>query len=1029
VLSAIYLSLNKIMRMRKLSLLLTAFLFFSGTLLAQKTITGTVTDEAGKPIADVSVTVKGTSTGTVTKANGTYSLNLPANAKQIVFSAVEYTTQTINVGSRNVYSVTLAGVGSKDLGDVVVTGIKNIKRSSYGGASTKLVARELEDRPVGSFDQLLQGQAPGLLAVTGSGQPGNSTNVTIRGLSSIQGGSAPLYIVDGIQVEGGVFQGLNPNDFASVDILKDAAATALYGSRGGNGVIVITTRRGRAGKLRLGYGAQFGVKQRPDFAFEPMNTTELLKAQEDYGKIAGGGAVMPGWHYSTANPRYATLSPAQRASEALILDSISKINVDWKDYIFRNGPFSNHEITLSGGTGKTAFFSSLGIYNEKGTTYRTDMKRISMRNNIDYSDDKVSFAFSSNLAYTKRNFQQSTTTNGLGNPFLVVNVNVPYANVFKANGYDYETGGAAQHNAANQLDLTRYDENYNNQFKGVASVTASYKLLKDLTLGATAGVDFRETQNTNYGSRLAFTRVTSTSVTGNAGFVTEGLARQLIGSVRPSINYVKTVKEKHKIDVLAFGEYIRTHTKSINLTGFGIDPRTPGTPAAITQGNAVNSLFATVGGNKSQSSIVSAGGIASYTFDDKYTITGTLRTDFSSKLAKDNRQATFYSISGVWNAHKEKFLANSRMVNTLRVRASYGSAGANAENFPFGDFGYLTTNANGSYAGLNTIIVNNYGNNELKWETIFTTNLGVDFSLVNSRVYGSVEVYDKRTKDVFVGKTFSAAGAGLAGTFVNAGELQNKGFEWDVNVDVIKKRNFVLGIRVNGSYNLNKILSLGGVGSYTSGTSLVSEGLPLGTHNEVGWAGVDAATGAPLYYKKDGTITNTYSADDKVQKWGTYQAPWQGGFGPNIRFGGFVFSALFSWQRGGTKVDNLEFFVENPVGFMSNGFNQSRDLNFWKQPGDIASTPSPLFTTNFSSKLIHDASFLRLRDVQLSYVLPESITNKLKFISKARFYVQGNNLFIWTKWRGMDPEAGVVNINLSEFPNPRSITGGIDISF
>lgn len=1017
--------------MRKLLSLLTAFLFFSGTLLAQKTITGTVTDESGKPIADVSVTVKGTSTGTVTKANGTYSLNIPANAKQIVFSAVEYTTQTINVGSRNVYSVTLVGVGSKDLGDVVVTGIKNIKKADFSGATSKIAARQVEDRPVGSFDQLLQGNVPGLLAVTGSGQPGNNTNVTIRGSSSIAGGSAPLYIVDGIQVESGVFQGFNPNDFASVEVLKDAGATALYGSRGASGVIVVTTKRGKAGKLKLGYGAQFGVKQRPEFAFRPMNTTELLKAQEDYGKIVGGAttpAAMPGWYYSTANPRYATLTPAQKAAEALILDSISKLNVDWKDYIFRNGPFSNHEVTLSGGTGKTVFYSSLGLYNEKGTTARTDMKRVTLRNNIDFSDDKVNISFTSNLAYVKRNFQQSTTTNGLGNPFLIVNINAPYVKIYKDNGYDYEVGTNRYHDGAIQLDLTRYDQNYNNQIKAVLGTTASYKFTKDLSVATTAGVDFRETQGTNYGSQLAFTRTISTSATGRAGFLTESLARLFVANVRPSVNYNKTIKEKHKVDVTVFGEYIRTHSKTFTATGYGIDPRTPGTPAAITQGNAVNSLFANVGGGKSENSLLSAGGILTYSFNNKYAATLTYRSDFSSKLPKANQQANFYSISGVWNVHKEEFLKGSSFVNNLRLRASYGGAG-NAENFPFGDFGYLTTYGNGAYAGLVTIGVNNYGNNDLKWETTYTLNIGTDFSLWKNRIYGSLELYDRRTKDLFVQKRLTAPGAGLVFTNINAGELQNKGFEWDVSVDVIRKRDFTFTLRANGSYNANKVLSLGGEPSYAVGTSQITEGLPLGSHNEVGWAGVDAATGAPLYYKKDGTITNVFPTNDKVQKWGTFEAPWKGGFGPSIRYKGFDFSALFSWQSGAYKMDNLEYFVENPVGFLSGGFNQSSDLNFWKQPGDIASTPSPLYGTQFSSKLIHDASFLRLRDVQISYRLPQSVTEKLKFISGARFYVTGTNLFIWTKWRGMDPEAGVVNINLSEYPNPRGITGGIDITF
>jgi TonB-linked SusC/RagA family outer membrane protein len=1025
--------------MRKLLLMLTAFLFFSGALLAQKTITGTVTDETGKPIADVSVTVRGTTTGTVTKANGTYSLNLPANAKQIVFSAVEYASQTINIGSRNVYSVTLTGVGSKDLGEVVVTGIANKKKAEYTGASSKITNRVIEDRPVGSFDQLLQGRAPGLLALTGSGQPGNNTNIIIRGTSSVTGTSSPLYIVDGIQVEAGAFQGFNPNDFSNIEVLRDAAATALYGSRGSAGVIVVTTKRGAAGKLKLSYSSQMGVKARPDFAFRPMNTNELLKAQEDYGiavndTIGSISATMPGWYYSPLNRRYNTLNPTQRAAEARILDSIRAINTNWKDEVFRNGPFSNHELSLSGGTGKTRFFNSIALYNETGTTLRTDMKRVSMRNNINYDDDKVSIALSTSLAYTKRNFQQSTAAANLGNPFLIINVTSPYSKVFNPDG-SYVTGNTGNgFAAANTLDLTRYDQNYNNQIKAVASLIASYKITKNLSAGVTTGVDFRETQNTNYGNQLAFIRVTSTTATGRAGFVTDGLDRIFTSTVRPSLNFNKVFAEKHKLDVAVYGEYIRNFSKTFNATGFGIDPRTPATPAAITQGNGTNNLFAQITGRKSENSLLSGLTTASYTFSDKYTVSGSYRSDFSSKLPKANRQANFYSVGAVWNAHKESFLSSSRFINSLRVRASFGGSG-NADNFPVdarneSDFTFLTTfSGSGNYAGLPTIAVSNYGNNDLQWERTEVLNIGTDYSIWKNRIYGSIDVYDKRTKDLFVVKQFTLPGAGGNTSNINAGVLQNKGFEWDFNIEVVKTRNLTWTLNSNGAYNRNKVLSLGGEKSFARNTSLITEGLPLFSHNEVGWAGVDAATGAPLYFDKAGNITTAYSADFATQQWGTAEAPWKGGFGTSLRYKGLDLQVLFSWQRGAAKFDNLEFFVENPVGFMFNGYNQSSTLNFWKKPGDVASVQSPLFGNTFSSKFIHDASFMRLRDITLSYTLPSNVVEKLKFISRARFFVQGTNLFIWTKWRGMDPEAGAININLSEFPNPRAITGGIDITF
>jgi len=289
------------MHMRKLLLSLTAFLLFTGSLLAQKSITGTVTDDKGNPLPNVSVVVKGTTMGTVTKSDGSYSLTLPANAKQLEFTFLGYTTQTVNINASARYSITLVSSDSKEIDEVVVTGISRANKSTFSGAASKIDEKQIRNQPVGSLDQLFQGRAPGVLGLTSSGAPGNNATIIIRGTGSIVGGSSPLYIIDGIPVEAGVFQSLNPNDFASIDILRDASSTALYGSRGSAGVIVVTTKRGTAGKMKLTYSGQIGIKSKPDFAFRPMNTSEILKAQEDYG--VGGGAiadptVLPGWYYS-----------------------------------------------------------------------------------------------------------------------------------------------------------------------------------------------------------------------------------------------------------------------------------------------------------------------------------------------------------------------------------------------------------------------------------------------------------------------------------------------------------------------------------------------------------------------------------------------------------------------------------------------------------------------------------------------------------------------------------------------------------
>ncbi|MEO7982679.1 MAG: SusC/RagA family TonB-linked outer membrane protein, partial [Bacteroidota bacterium] len=816
--------------------------------------------------------------------------------------------------------------------------------------------------------------------------------------------------------------------------------------RGSAGVIVITSKRGVAGKIRVTYDGQLGTKSRPDFAFRTMTTAELFQAQKDYGTVLNnnavlggstfaGSATIPGWYYSPSNPRYAALSATAKADADRILDSTSKINTNWYDEFFRTGTFSNHQISISGGTGKTRFYSSVAMYNEEGTTARTDMKRITLRNNVDYADDKLTFGFSSTLGYTKRNFQQSTVTNSLGNPFLAVNLQVPYTTVRNPDG-TYNLGTGSKYVGTTQLDLNFWDKNYNDQMKATVGFNAAYKITKELTAALITGIDFRETQNSNYGSKLAYSRRISTSITGAAGFQFEDLTRFATSTVRPTLTFRKNFADKHDLEVVALGEYIQENYKGFQLQGFGIDPRTPNTPSAITYGTSANQFYeiaggigasTTSGGNaKERTGLLSGLATLRYTYNGKYTFTGSFRADGSSKLPKATRWQNFFSVGAIWEISKEDFLKNSNAVNVLRLRASYGNSG-NANNFP-SSYLYQATYAASTYSGLPTQVATYPGNPEVKWEVTYVTNIGLDFELMKRRIYGDVNWYDKRTKDLFVNKTLTAEGGSFT-IAVNAGELQNTGFEWNVNGEVLRKKNFVWTLFATGGYNKNKLLDLGGQKPYASGTSFLKIGLPLGSHNEVKWGGVDAATGTPLYYDTLGHLTTLYAASNAVTTHGTWEAPWKGGFGTSLRYKNFDLSVLFSWQQGARKYDNLEYFVENPVGFLAGGYNQSSSLNFWKKPGDVVSTPSPLYGTNFSSKLIHDASFVRLRDVTLSYSLPSSVLSKAKFISAVKFYVQGTNLFIWTHWRGMDPEAGPVNINLSEYPNPRAITGGLTVSF
>ncbi len=1009
--------------------------FFSNTVVAQtKTISGRVTDVNKNPIANVSVFVKGTTVGTATATDGSYSINVPANGTQIEFTSLGYEPQLFTIGNRKSFSPVMAGTGSKILEEVVVTGISRIKKSQFAGAASKVTAKEVENKPAGSFDQMLQGRVPGLVVITGSGQPGTTAGLIIRGQNSISGGTGPLFVIDGIPIEGDAFQGINTNDIASIEVLRDAATQALYGSRGSGGVIVITTKRVSSGKMKFGYSAQLGSKSKPDYALTPMNTTQLLKAQHDYGKITldNDNQQIPGWYYSADNPRVQGQTPAEQLQSKHIYDSIAGINTDWFNEFFRRGTFKNHEISLSGGSDKTRFYSNLGFYSEQGIVNPSDMKRLSWRTNVDFSDDRFTVALSSNISYAKRNYDPNFP-GFIFNSFLTPAIQTPYARVRKPDG-SYDVGetvsdiGTSKYFAAQYLDVKAKDKTYNDQAKITVGANLSYRFSPNLVAAVHASADFRETQNSAYNNRETFIRQTdpSQAPTTQAGSQQEDLDRALTTDFRPSLTFTKTVNDKHDIEVTAMGEYIQEDGKNFTLIGYGIDPRIGNTPGAITQGNADNDLFATVGGSKYQATTASGLLLGRYTYAGKYTLTGSYRKDGSSRLPKANRWTGFYSVGAVWDITKEKFASNSKIVNVLRFKVSYGGSG-NGNNFP-GPYYYQSQYGTGSYAGLPTQGVATPGNPDAKWETTYTLNIGTDFELANRRIYGDLNVYNKKTDDLYVDRNLSAESGGYA-VPVNAGAVQNRGFEWNVNVDVIRKKDLVVTLLANGAYNKNKLLSIGGETPYGIGTSFLEVGLPLGSHYETAWAGVDAATGSPLYYTKDGRLTNVYSADDKVARWGTWEAPWKGGFGTNIRFKAIELSVFFSWQRGAVKSDNLEYFTENPNGFLAGGYNQSASLNFWQQPGDIASTPNPNYAVNFSSKLLHDASFMRLRDITMSYTFPKSLFAGKKIFSSAKFYVQATNVYIWTKWRGLDPEAGAANLNLGEYPNPRAITVGLNTTF
>ncbi|HEY8387908.1 MAG TPA: SusC/RagA family TonB-linked outer membrane protein [Parasegetibacter sp.] len=1015
--------------MRKLVLLLLGSLFAYTQIIAQtRTVTGRVIDEQSEPIPNVSVQARPGDVGVATDAKGAFSISIPLSTKNLEFTAVGYARQIITIPETNNVTVVMKRADD-ELENVIITGYSREKRSEFAGAATKVGGDKIKNVPIGSFDQILQGRVPGLTVISTSGQPGSYASMYLRGATSIEGGSVPLFIIDGIPVEATVFQSLNPNDIESVDVLKDATAAALYGSRGAAGVIVVTTRRGSGGKAVLSYSGQYGKKFRPVSKYDMMNARELLQAQEDLGLLIPTSATtfgLPGWVLSKKNPDYINASAQDKARMDQMYDSLLSNETNWDDLIFRDGRFQNHELTLTGGSGKTRFFSNLSMYKEEGIIHRTDMKRLSFRNNLDYSDERLSLAVSTYIGYTKRNFQETDDQGTIGNPFLDTRITPSYIRPYNEDG-SIAVGVQGFFAGPNQLDMLKYHKYYNDQAKVMLSANANYRITDHIYAGLLAGLDFRETQSTSYRDPQGWFAQSSSNIRTRSGAHAEGLNRFLTLNSRAFAGYKNSFNDVHEIDFTVYGELIQSYFKGFSFTGYGVDSKRPNTPAAITPGNAGNQLFSAVSGSKSEwamSSLISTG---RYTYDSKYTLNLTYRYDGVSSLPENQKFHGFYSVGAIWDVLREPFMNNVASADVLRLKLSYGES-ANAENFPLGNYGSRVLYDEGLYGDSTTIIPVTTGNAQADWEYTQVTNFGIDYSFFGNKLSGDLNLYNKTTKNLYLDQTLPAtAGGQFSSIKVNSGSMRNRGVELTLNYNILRNQNMSWDVNFNGAYNENKIIDLGGMTSYPYGTSQITVGLPFASHYEVAWAGVDAATGKALYYTKDGKITDVYSDEDRVQTWGSSVPKYTGGFGTNFNFKGFEISGFFSFIAGVTRVNNLEFFMENPA-FLLQGYNQAKSLNFWKQPGDIATTESPLYTIEFTSKYIQDASFLRFRNLTVAYNLPQNVLNKVKHISAVRVYLVGQNLHVWTNWKGYDPEISG-NLALDDFPSPRAFTGGIEIRF
>ncbi|TCK65269.1 TonB-linked SusC/RagA family outer membrane protein [Winogradskyella wandonensis] len=1023
----------------KLTWLLTLFMAFVMQLSfgQEKDITGTVTAASdGLPLPGVNVIVKGTARGTQTDFDGKYSIKAKAG-DVLVFSFVSMKTTEKTVGASNVINLVMAD-DVASLEEVVITGYSGAKNSAKVASALSTVSSEsIEQVPINSIDQVLQGNAAGVSVNTGSGQPGQSATIIIRGRASINGDIEPLFVIDGIPVDQDNFRSLNQNDIESMSVLKDAAATAIYGNRGAGGVILITTKRGKKGSgLKVQYRTLYGLSRNPNANFDVMDTRQLLTWRRD---ILGSGF---GSNFTDA-------------------EIAAQPNTDWSDIFFRDGINQSHEFVVTQGGELNTSYTSLNYFEQEGTTLGSKLQRFSARTNFsgNTSDNKFSYSTGLTVNYSKSSFIVDAARGGntggqLDNAFIVPYIGLPYLDPFNADGSlnifgtqasgAFDGAGNLSPGGANgfvntpfiALNTVRLNPDVEREFRGIGTLSGDYNFVKNLTASATFGIDYTNVESLNIVSPGSIRGlITPTAGSANKGSQSESFFRRASFNMNASLRYVNDFfSDKLNLNAAVFGEYNYTNFQNAGFTAFGLNPALPGSGAGFTPGTVVenggNPYIPNVFSTESEIALASIFGSISLDWDGKYGFEGTIRRDGTSRFVT-NRYGTFWSVAGRWNIDNEPFMEGVDWVNTLKLRASYGTVGNQGVGSIYE--GLQTVGAGVGYQNSVSYSVTNLRDSNIKWEEKTSANIGLSFGFFNNRLTGELDFYRDYTNDLFDGRLLSTAGTGFGSVTTNVAEMSNTGVDLQISYDLLRKsdtNNWSIRLNANGNYNKNEVELVSSDTGFTGNTLRVQEGRPIFTWFLPRWAGVNPANGDPLYLDADGNLTDVFSNNNAVYLDKNFDPTYTGGFGADISYKNFTLNSLFSFAADRWRQNSSLAIVED-VGLA--GFaNQSVSmLNAWTTPGQITDIPALSnggLRAVDGDRYLEDASFLRLRNVTLAYNFDSETLAKSNIFTAARLYLQGTNLITWSKWRGFDPE-GNGSTGFFDYPVARTFTVGFDLTF
>ena len=991
---------------------------------AQKPVTGVVKTQDGDPIPGATVMLVGTALGTDTDSEGKYTLTLK-KGDRIEVHYEGFKSTTVTVSDSGILNVTLVEDDSYFIDEIIVDTYRTTSKEENATSVSSVTSKTIEGRPNASIIQTLQGQVPGLNIMTGSGQPGAVSQVTLRGLGSINGSTEPLYVIDGVPMSSNRFRSLNPNEIERVDILKDAGATAIYGNRGANGVIVITTKRGSfESDLSIRYIGTVGVSSIQRNQYNLMNTS-------DYADFI-----------STARQYYpsvgSNLNNRQKA-----------IDTDWTDVFFNDAISQSHTATFSAGSKNLSTFTSVGYSEYGGTLKGTDLKRFNVRTNLDGKNNsgRLTYGTTFTANYSKSNMENASGTNGVNqNYFLGAFQSLPYIdpNTY-TNGYDLFQGYLnGTYGISNGMPLFLMDKRATsgfgqNEFKMLVNGNINYKLSDHFTIGNQTGADY-QTINQNTWTRYdAFNEylyaVQGQEYRGNVGDIFE---ERFVFNSNTNLRYQNTFNDVHKVSAGVFVEYLKAHFKSRSINKDGFDPifwSDGGSTGWIGAAENYQLYAPRASMSRINSGLFSYFGTASYDYDRRYGVDGTIRRDASFRFSDDNRWGTFWSVAARWNINNEKFMENS-VFNTLKLRASYGTAG-NQDITNEGFFGgyhlYDTRYSSGvGYNGQTGLTLSQLPNRNLQWEVISQANIGLDFGVWSDRLRGSVDVYRKQTDELYLNRPMSAIN-GAATLNSNYGTMKNEGVEVNVAGDVIRTQDTRLTLRLVGAYNKNTVVEIPTEnGEYWNGTSLVGyrQGHMVNEFYMAEYLGINPDNGNMLFRSKDGGVTEEPN-DGDYQWLGKSSMPvYQGGFGLDFEHKGWFLTADFTYALDAWRYDNDYYFFTIPTFIKEN--NLSNDLrDYWTPDNRDASFPA-LSGSNFSyasgsSFYLQDASYLRLRYLTVGYNFKKKDLDFMK-LSGLRVYAQGENLHTWTKWRGWDAESSR-SVDYGQYPTPRTISFGVEVQF